>query len=360
MTVTFPSRSDLNQAKEGVKPFLIAGPCSAENPEQIQSVFGGIKELVPEINVLRAGIWKPRTRPNSFEGLGKDALPWVMEAAREVNLPLMVEVANAAHAEAALEAGVSMLWIGARTTVNPFQVQEIADALKGQKVPVFVKNPINPDLGLWIGAIERLEAAGITDLAAIHRGFSVYEKSQYRNRPSWEIPIELRRRLPDLPLIVDPSHIAGKRDFLQEVTQRGIDLGFDGMMIETHSNPEKAWSDASQQITPEGLRTLLDSLIFRRKDSTGFDELKELIELRAKIDRLDSYLLELLAERMSIAKEIGEEKMEHNIAIYQPSRWKKVMQRALEIGTKSGLSEDFILAVFQQIHKESIRKQSKK
>lgn len=243
--------------------------------------------------------------------------------------------------------------------MNPFQVQDIADALKGVDIPVLVKNPVNPDLGLWIGAVERLDVAGVKRIGAVHRGFSVYEQSKYRNRPSWEIPIELRRRIPELPIIVDPSHIAGSREYLQEVAQRGIDLGFDGLMIESHPDPDNAWSDPKQQIRPEGLRELLDGLVIRKQEDTGFSERAELIELRRKIDRLDAYLLELLAERMGIAEEIGEEKKLRSIAIYQPERWKKVVARALEVGTKSGLSEEFILSVFQQVHKESIRKQTK-
>lgn len=359
MSVTFPIRLR-NKPEEALqKPFLIAGPCSAESEEQLHGVFASVKELIPEVDLFRAGIWKPRTRPNSFEGLGSTALPWAVEAAKAQGIPLTVEVAKAKHVEEALKAGVDVLWIGARTTVNPFQVQDIADALKGTEVPILVKNPINPDLGLWIGAIERLNSAGISEIAAIHRGFSVYEKNKYRNLPSWEIPIELRRRLPEMPILVDPSHIAGKREYLYEVAQRGMDLGFDGLMIETHPDPEKAFSDAAQQLKPDALAKLLAELIYRRTETQDFDELKDLIEKRARIDRIDSYMLELLAERMGIAEEIGVEKKIRNIAIYQPARWKKVMQRAMEIGSKSGLSEEFISSVFQQIHNESIRHQTR-
>jgi chorismate mutase len=359
MSVTFPIRLKNKPEEQIQKPFLVAGPCSAESEDQLQEVFASIKHLAPDVNLFRAGIWKPRTRPNSFEGLGEAALPWAVSAAKAQGIPLTVEVAKAQHVEAALKAGVDVLWIGARTTVNPFQVQDIADALKGTAIPVLVKNPINPDLGLWIGAIERLNAAGINEVAAIHRGFSVYEKSKYRNLPSWEIPIELRRRLPGLPILVDPSHIAGSREFLQEVAQRGMDLGFDGLMLETHPDPDNALSDSAQQITPEVLARLLDDLVYRRTATQDFDTLEELVDKRARIDRIDSYLLELLAERMGIAEEIGLEKKERNIAIYQPARWKKVMQRALEIGRKSDLSEEFILAVFQQIRNESIRHQTR-
>lgn len=345
--------------KISTHPFVISGPCSAEGEEQ---VFNTVREIVKhagdKVHMLRAGIWKPRTRPNAFEGVGEIGLPWVKAAGREFGLPVTVEVANAEHVEAALKNEIDVLWIGARTTVSPFAIQEIADALKGVDIPVLVKNPINPDLELWIGAMERFNQAGIKKLGAIHRGFSSYEKTIYRNAPMWEIPIELRRRYPQIPIIVDPSHIGGTRDLIQLLCQQAMDMGFDGLMIESHINPDKAWSDAKQQVTPERLGEILQSLIVRQPivSDTGF---KSLHDMRARIDRIDDYILELMGERMGISEEIGEVKKQNQLAIHQSERWAQIVKRALEKGKTSGLTEEFILKLFQQVHNESIRHQSK-
>lgn len=340
---------------------FIAGPCSAETEEQVLQTALAIKENAPQINMLRAGIWKPRTRPNSFEGVGEKALTWLKKAGMETNLPVCTEIANAYHVEKALEAKIDVLWIGARSTVSPFIVQEIADALKGVDIPIMVKNPVNPDLSLWMGAIERISNTGIKQIAAIHRGFSSYNKTKYRNVPNWEIPIELKRQLPNIPIICDPSHIAGKRDLIAQVCQQAMNLQYNGLMIETHQNPNKAWSDAEQQITPETLGSLLTTL---KTDKTEVSNKEDnahptLHHLRQEIDRLDNYILELLAERMDISTQIGKFKRANNIAVYQPQRWDYTVKRALEIGKTNGLSEEFILALFQKIHNESIEKQNK-
>lgn len=339
-------------------PFLIAGPCSVEGEEQMMATAKQIREEVPGVGMIRAGIWKPRTRPNSFEGVGEIGLPWLKAAGNEVGLPVTVEVANPEHVEAALKAGIDVLWIGARTTVNPFMVQEIADSLRGVDVPVMVKNPVNPDLELWIGGLERLAGSGIRKLAAIHRGFSSYEKAEFRNPPRWEIPIELRRRYPDVPILVDPSHIGGKRSLIQRLSQQAMDMGFDGLMIETHLQPERAWSDAAQQITPARLKEIVQSLIIRasRIDTHRHQPMNE---MRARIDRLDDYIMELLSERMSISEQIGEYKKEHHIAIHQAERWSVIYKRTLEKARVTGLSEKFIQELFKQIHNESIYHQTK-
>ena len=340
-------------------PFVISGPCSAEGEEQ---VFNTVREIVKhagdKVHMLRAGIWKPRTRPNAFEGVGEIGLPWVKAAGKEFGLPVTVEVANAEHVEAALKNDIDVLWIGARTTVSPFAIQEIADALKGVDIPVLVKNPINPDLELWIGAMERLNQAGIKKLGAIHRGFSSYEKTIYRNAPMWEIPIELRRRYPEIPIIVDPSHIGGTRDLIQLLCQQALDMGFDGLMIESHINPDKAWSDAKQQVTPERLGEILNALIVRQP-MVSDNGIQPLHDLRARIDRIDDYILELMGERMGISEEIGEIKKQNQLAIHQSDRWAQIVKRALEKGKTGGLTEEFILKLFQQVHNESIRHQGK-
>ena len=339
------------------RPFLITGPCSAESPEQVMSVA---KEIAANghANVLRAGIWKPRTRPDSFEGMGEIALPWLIEAGKETGLPVTTEIANRHHAELALKAGVDILWIGARTTVNPFAIQEIADFLKGVKIPVMVKNPVNPDLELWIGAFERLEKAGITDLVAIHRGFSVYKHPKYRNVPTWELPIALRERLPDLPIICDPSHITGRRDLLLEVSQKAMDLNFDGLMIETHPNPDKAWSDAAQQVTPDGLKDILSQLILRTRDFSSIDT-GAIDELRLKITNLDDRLFDILSARMNMSEEVGRFKLQHNITILQQERWIKIIESRLSKSDNYQLSERFIRQIMDAIHQESIRHQTK-
>jgi chorismate mutase len=339
------------------RPFLIAGPCSAETEEQVMQTCQQIAAS-GQASALRAGIWKPRTRPDSFEGLGEEALPWLIEAGKSVGLPVAVEVANRTHAETALKAGVNILWIGARTTVNPFAVQEIADVLKGTNVPVMIKNPVNPDLELWLGAFERFEKAGLTDLVAIHRGFSVYKHPKYRNVPSWEIPIGLRERRPDLPLICDPSHITGNRTLLHEVAQKAMDLNFDGLMIEAHVTPDEAWSDAAQQITPFVLNELIHKLILRSGEvsESAADLLRE---MRAKVSNLDDRIFELIAARMQISDEVGQLKRENNITILQQEHWAKIIHERLERDGEYGLSKDFIRKLMDAIHQESIRHQVK-
>ena len=345
--------------KVNTHPFVIAGPCSAEGEEQVMNT---VKEIVQHANgkvqMIRAGIWKPRTRPNSFEGVGEIGLPWVKNAGRAVGLPVIVEVANPEHVEAALKNDIDVLWVGARTAVSPFAIQEIADSLKGVDIPVLIKNPINPDLELWIGAVERFYQSGIKKLAVIHRGFSSYEKTVYRNQPMWEIPIELRRRYPEIPIIVDPSHMGGTRDLIYILSQQAMDMGFDGLMIESHIHPDKAWSDAKQQVTPERLGEILNALIVRQP-KIPTNNLQPLQDLRSRIDRIDDYIIELLSERMGISEEIGELKKENGLAIHQAERWAQIVKRAVAKGKTGGLTEEFILKFFQQIHSESIVHQSK-
>jgi len=345
--------------KAGNKPLVIAGPCSAEGEEQVfETVTQIVKNCGDKVHMLRAGIWKPRTRPNSFEGVGEIGLPWVKKAAVAVGLPIAIEVANPEHVEAALKAGIDVLWIGARTTVSPFNVQAIAESLKGVDIPVLIKNPVNPDLELWIGAVERLNASGINKLAVVHRGFSSYEKSIYRNPPMWEIPIELRRRYPQIPIIVDPSHMGGTRDLIYMLAQQGMDMGFDGLMIESHVNPDKAWSDAKQQVTPQWLAEILNLIIVRQLEENK-DGFQALHDLRAKVDRIDAYIIELLCERMGLSEEIGEFKKREHLAVHQAERWSQIVKRALENGKNGGLTEEFILKLFQQVHNESIFHQTK-
>lgn len=343
--------------KTSPKPFLIAGPCSVENPEQVMEVAEALGQS-DKVQLLRGGIWKPRTRPDSFEGVGSIGLPWLIDAGKAVGLPVCTEIANQNHVEAALKAGVDVLWIGARTTVNPFAVQEIADALKGTKIPVMVKNPINPDLELWIGAFERLEKAGLHDLTAIHRGFSVYKHPKYRNVPNWEIPIAFRERLPEIPMICDPSHISGKRNLLLEVSQKGLDLDFDGLMIETHANPDLAWSDAAQQVTPENLLVLLNQLV-QRSAAPGKGAVKELEEIRDKIALLDDRVFDLLSARMQMSENAGELKREHNIVILQQEHWAKMKNKRLEMAKDYNLTSFFVQQMMDAIHQESIRHQTK-
>lgn len=343
--------------KGGKRPMIIAGPCSAETEEQMIETATQIKESC-QIDLLRAGIWKPRTRPDSFEGVGEVGLSWLVNAGKELGVPTTTEVANTRHVEQALKAGVDVLWIGARTTVNPFAVQEIADALKGVGIPVLVKNPVNPDLELWIGAFERLEKSGITELGAIHRGFSVYKHAKYRNVPNWEIPIALHERLPDLPIINDPSHITGNRDLLLEVSQKAMDLNFDGLIIETHRDPDAAWSDAAQQLTPKNLGILLDSLVLRSQDSEKLDT-EHISILREKIGDLDDRLFDILMVRMQLSEDIGCFKKEHNITILQPEHWKKLISARLGRASEYNLSDRFVRQVMDAIHQESIRHQAR-
>lgn len=339
------------------RPFLIAGPCSAETPQQIHQIVHDLAKN-PLVKMIRAGIWKPRTRPNSFEGIGSIGLPWLVNACKEVGLPCCVEVANRTHVLEAIEAGVDVLWIGARTTVNPFAVQEIADALNGKNIPVMIKNPVNPDLELWIGAFERLEQAGVKDLVAIHRGFSTYKHEKYRNVPNWELPIALKERLPHIPIICDPSHISGNRLLLHDISQKAMDLNFDGLIIETHPNPDEAWSDAAQQVTAEGLSLILDKLVLRDKEFSS-DLLAELTGFRAKTSDLDDRLFQLLKERMQISKDVGVFKSKNNLTILQEEHWKKVIENRLSHADDYGLSSVFIREIMDAIHQESIRHQVK-
>lgn len=340
------------------RPMVIAGPCSAESEEQVLAIARDLKAS-GKVDMFRAGIWKPRTRPNSFEGVGEIGLPWLQKVKAETGLPVSTEVANAAHVELALKHNIDILWIGARTTVSPFAIQEIADALRGVDIPVMVKNPINADLALWMGAIERFTNVGLTKLAAIHRGFSTAEVSKYRNKPIWALPIELKRLLPDLPIICDPSHIAGKRDYIQEVCQKAMDINLDGLMIETHCNPDQAWSDASQQVTPVNLLKVLTSLSLRNERNSDKTFEDTIDKLRSKIDQVDRELLELLHLRMNVVKEIGIAKKENNVTPLQIGRMDVLIKNRNELGIKLGLEEKYIDELFHVIHTESVRFQTK-
>jgi chorismate mutase len=336
---------------------LIAGPCSAESRDQVLSTARGIAANFPHA-IFRAGVWKPRTRPGTFEGMGAPALEWLKEVKSETNLLVAIEVANAGHVQEALKAGIDILWIGARTVVNPFSVQEIADAIQGTGVPVLVKNPIHPDIDLWVGAIERVLKAGSLKVAAVHRGFHQYLKTQYRNPPQWEIPIRLKEIFPQIQVFCDPSHIGGKPELIESIAQKALDLGMEGLMIETHCQPEFALSDAHQQVSPYLLNQIIQHLEIRQSPETSENLLCEIDAIRAKIDRIDDELLLMLAERMKASKEIGEFKKEHNISILQIKRWRKIIRKALKEGNNLGLQPDFIKAVYQLIHEESIRIQS--
>ncbi|MFD2568696.1 chorismate mutase [Pseudotenacibaculum haliotis] len=338
-------------------PLVIGGPCSAETEEQVLKIAHELKDT--DATVLRAGIWKPRTRPGNFEGVGALGLKWLKRAKEETGMLISTEVANSNHVDLALEHDVDILWIGARTTVSPFIVQEIADALKGTDKIVLVKNPVNPDLPLWLGAIERLYSADIQKLGAIHRGFSTYEKTRYRNNPNWQIPIELQNRFPDLPLICDPSHIAGRRDIIFDICQTALDLNFDGLMVETHYDPDNAWSDAKQQITPSTLIQMMVDLKIRKSTDTEADYRNALNTLRTQIDVLDHQLIETLGRRMKIADGIGELKRDKNVAILQSRRWNEILGKMILEGEENNLSEEFVLKVFKAIHQESINHQKK-
>ncbi len=338
------------------KPLIIAGPCSAETEEQVLETARRIK-AEGYAHIMRAGVWKPRTRPGLFEGMGEEALPWLVQARKETGLPIAVEVASPDHIEKALKYDVDVLWIGARTTVNPFNVQDIADALKGVDKPVLIKNPVNPDLALWIGAFERIQGAGITKLGAIHRGFSNAQEAKYRNSPMWQIAIELKSLFPEMPMIGDPSHMAGKRVYLNELSQRILDLNYDGMIIESHRDPDAAWSDAAQQLTPEDLGKMLRELEVR-KSSYGADFTNELETLRAKIDNIDRELMEVLAARMSVVEKLGEYKRDNNVAVLQLDRWKAVHTDRASQAKGLGLYNEFVEEMFKLIHLESIRKQT--
>lgn len=336
-------------------PLVIAGPCSAETEAQVLSTAHLIKET--DTTFFRAGIWKPRTRPGQFEGVGAIGLPWLQRVKEETGLKIATEVANANHVEQALKHDIDLLWIGARSTVSPFIVQEIAEALRGTDKIVLVKNPVNPDLPLWLGAVERLQSVGIEKLGVIHRGFSSYHEKVYRNKPKWPLAIELRKQFPDLPLLLDPSHICGNRELLFDVCQTGLDLNYDGFMIETHINPNEAWSDAAQQITPHRLNEITAQLRVKKPLLEETDYINRLTIYRKELDQLDQNLIELLSSRMGIAEQIGKLKQEKNVAILQSSRWNELMEKMIVIGSKRGLSEEFIEKLFKAIHLESIQHQ---
>lgn len=338
-------------------PLVIAGPCSAETEEQVVNIAHELKDS--DVSIFRAGIWKPRTRPGGFEGVGAIGLKWLQKAKAETGLLMAIEVANAAHVKLALEHDIDVLWIGARTTVNPFAVQEIADALEGTDKIVLLKNPVNPDLSLWIGGLERLYNANIKKLGVIHRGFSTYEKTKYRNNPEWQIAIDLQNRFPDLPLICDPSHITGRRDMIQEVSQQALDLNYDGLIIETHIDPDNAWSDAAQQVTPTVLKQIFYDLRVRKETDEADDYTMRMNKLRTQIDEFDSKILEILGGRMKIADQIGALKKEKNVAILQNKRWQEILDKMIAEGSQKGLSEDFIVQLFKAIHQESIDHQEK-
>jgi chorismate mutase len=343
--------------KNGDQPFLIAGPCSAESEGQLLTTARQLRES--GIRLFRSGVWKPRTRPGHFEGNGLMAFAWLNRVKEETGLPVAIEIANPGQVEHAMMHKIDVLWIGARTTVNPFMVQDIADALKGTDIPVLVKNPVNPDLELWIGAIERIRNAGITQIAAVHRGFSSFTKTPFRNPPYWEIPIELRRRMPEIPLICDNSHICGTRESLRTTAQYALDLNYDGLMTEVHHDPDQAWSDAQQQLTPAAYIQMIRSLRFRKEFSDDEKFVETLDLLRHKIDEIDRELIELLARRMDISERIGDVKRKNDIAILQVERWNEIIRNALMHGEELGLSETFIMKYLSAIHQESIERQTR-
>jgi chorismate mutase len=337
------------------QPLLIAGPCSAESEEQVLQTARELAKL-PQVSAFRCGIWKPRTRPGDFEGIGEEALNWLERAKAEIRLPICVEVAMPSHVEACLEHGIDILWLGSRTVVNPFSVNEIAEALKGVDIPVLVKNPVNPDLMLWVGALERLYQQGIRKLAAVHRGFSAYASHPYRNVPLWEIPIELRRLFPGLPVLVDPSHIAGNRGLVQEVSQTAMNLAFDGLMVESHIRPEEALTDSDQQVTPAELGRIVASLGIPDRSAGNEDDI--LRQFRSQIDRIDDQVLQLLAQRFEIASRIGKHKHSKGMDLLQLERWKQVVEDRLQKGTALGLSREFLLNLLKVLHEEALKRQS--
>ncbi len=343
--------SDLNLSH----PLVIAGPCSAETEQQVLKIAIDLKDT--DVTIFRAGIWKPRTRPGMFEGVGAIGLKWLQKVKEHTGLLTAVEVANSSHVKLAIEHGVDVLWIGARSTVSPFIVQEIADSLQGTDKIVLVKNPVNPDLSLWLGGIERLYSANIKNLGVIHRGFSTYEKSKYRNNPEWQIAIELQSKFPDLPLICDPSHIAGRRDLIFNLSQRALDLNYDGLMIETHCDPDNAWSDAAQQVTPSSLVDIMKDLKIREMTIDKEEYQNQLDGYRQKIDNSDQLLLEILGKRMDVAEKIGLLKKSNNVAVLQNKRWNEILGKMIIDGESHGLSEEFILKIFKAIHQESINHQ---
>jgi chorismate mutase len=353
-----PINDWIHTFKNPKHPLIIAGPCSAESEEQLLTTAKQLQSIEKTINIFRCGIWKPRTRPNCFEGVGEVGLKWLKTVKEETNMLTTTEVANAKHVELALKYDVDVLWIGARTTVNPFSVQEIADALRGVDIPVMVKNPINADLALWMGALERFSNVGLNKLMAIHRGFSSYEKSKFRNPPNWKVPLELKRRCPDLPIICDPSHIAGTRDLIEEVCQKAMDVDFEGLMVETHCDPSVALSDASQQVTPDSLNQILTNIELRSKtsDDNEFDQILE--NLRAKINRIDTELVDSLVQRIQVSSQIGEAKLKSSVQPLQLERMTELLKNRIKMGTDEGLSEKYMKDIYETIHTESIKIQT--
>lgn len=339
------------------RPILIAGPCSAETEEQVLETARGLKSV--GIDLFRAGIWKPRTRPGAFEGVGAPGLKWLQKVKQETGLKVTTEVANTQHVFDAMKHGIDVFWIGARTTVNPFSVQEVADAMQGLDIPVLIKNPINADLKLWIGAIERIAKAGISRIGVIHRGFHYHGETKYRNTPMWQLPIELKRQFPDLQIICDNSHICGRRDLLQSIAQQALDLNYDGLMTEVHPTPDDAWSDAAQQITPHRFGVMVKELVVREQTTDNASFLKTIDYLRHRIDEIDNQMLDLFGKRMEVADQIGEYKKENNIAILQPTRWNEILEHACQIGEQKGLSKRFVETVLRAVHQESISHQAK-
>src|ERR1700754_804012 len=349
---------EITMAAWNKRPLIISGPCSAETEAQVLETAQRLA-ATGKVDMLRAGIWKPRTKPGLFEGIGAKGLPWLQQARKQAGLPTTVEVATGKQVQDALTFDVDVLWIGARTTVNPFSVQEVADALRGADVPVLIKNPINPDIELWTGAVERVAKAGIKEIGLIHRGFSSYGNTEYRNAPMWHLAIEMKRRTPGLMMINDPSHISGRRDILLDVAQKAIDLDMDGLIIETHIDPDNAWSDAKQQITPERLVELLDSIKWRHETTTEKEFIDALAKLREQIDHIDDELIQLLGQRMRIADQIGKYKKDNNITILQTNRWNSILEKAFAKGEKMNLSKEFITKYYDAVHMESINHQNK-
>ena len=358
MESTETTQQSAVQSAWNKRPLIISGPCSAETEEQVIETAERLAKT-GKVDMLRAGIWKPRTKPGMFEGIGAKGLPWLQKAKKLTGLPTTVEVATGKQVEDALTFDVDVLWIGARTTVNPFSVQEVADALRGVDVPVLIKNPINPDLELWQGAVERVARAGIKQIGLIHRGFSSYGNTEFRNAPMWHLAIEMKRRMPGMPIINDPSHICGRRDILQATSQKAIDLDFDGLMIESHIDPDNAWSDAKQQITPERLAEMLSAISWRKEDVPSESYHAALDKLREQINHIDDELMQLISQRMSIAEKIGEYKRNNNVTILQATRWNEVLEKALLKAGKVGLSDEFIARYMDAIHMESINRQNK-
>ncbi len=357
MTIKLNLEEIILNGVSGSRPIIVSGPCSAESEHQVIETAKQLEKL--NVQIYRAGIWKPRTRPDTFEGMGSVALPWLQRVKKETKLLTTTEVATSWHVDKALKYDIDILWIGARTTANPFAVQELADALRGLEIPILIKNPINPDIELWIGAIERINKAGIKKIIAVHRGFSYYGNSNFRNPPQWGIPIELKRRVPDIPIITDPSHICGNKEFLFEISQRAMDLNFDGLFIESHINPDEALSDKDQQITPAELGELLDKIVLRSMKVTDYKLIDTLSQLRTQIDHFDEDILEILKKRMEISEAIGKCKKENNITIFQPKRWTEIIEKRIKVGRNKGLSPEFISEVFKAIHQESINRQNR-